>query len=293
MNLKTDILRDGFVIIPNLISAEEITKLRYLIEARKKSDPTFDGNQSHAACVMPELDWLFCHPKILSAMREILQPDRIMFTNHDAISRNALSGWHKDDGIMISGYDEIDGGYFRKPTYDLKDCQVYKIAIYLQDHHNNLGGLTVRRGSHRLASLDEGEDVYLKTKAGDAVIFDVRITHTGQTEPVPIPWLIRPVRLLHRITAKLFRRSFNKRLMDIYNRITGDRLAIFFTFGVANDLTIKFSQTSIRRVLALQPVGHDLPVFLPETTRNKFLNSGVLLAEDYFTDLSPLPPLSS
>jgi hypothetical protein len=295
-DLKTDILRDGFVIIPNLLSKEEVEKLRYLIKARMKSDPTYDGNQSHAACVMPELDWLFCHPKIISFMREITQSDKIMFTNHDAISCNMLSGWHKDDGIGIYGYGEIDGGYFRKLPYDLEDCKVYKVAIYLQDHHNNLGGLSVRRGSHRSANLDEGEEVYLKTKAGDAVIFDVRITHSGQIELVPIPWLIKPLRLLRRITIRLFRVDIGRRLGYLYNLLTtgyGDRLAIFITFGVANDLTITFSQTSIRRVLALQSADRDLPVFLPKNTRNKFLGSGVLLAEDHFSDLSPLPPLSS
>lgn len=37
-------------------------------------------------------------------------------------------------------------------TYDVKDCQGYKVAIYLQDHVNNLSGLKVKLRSHKIAS---------------------------------------------------------------------------------------------------------------------------------------------
>ncbi len=288
MDFQNSLTENGFLIINNVFRDEEIANLRNSVtNYMNKCDISFSSyggkTQPNAACVLPNLAWIFYHPKVLSIMRELLQTENIMFTSHCDVHSRTLSGWHKDDGMMV-----MEGGYFEKPSYNLDDCQVYKIAIYLQDHYYNLGGLRVRSKSHRLSTLDQGEEVYLRTKAGDIVIFDVRLTHTGQTEVIPVPWLLKPIGLLTRVLHKLFRipySKFNSWLKTFYDSIAGDRLSIFFTFGYPNEYTIKFAQNNMRRQLAQDPKSS---VYLPKVLRQQLLENGVLLAEDYFSDLKPL-----
>ena len=289
MDLKAAILQNGFVKIPNFIPAEEISQLRQLIRASMAVDssfmvtgPSYKGKtQPNAACVMPDIDWIFYHPKILMLMRELLGTEEIMFTSHCDVHSRTLSGWHKDDGMNI-----MAGGYFESPTYDLDDCHVYKVAIYLQDHFHNLAGLRVKRNSHRIATLDQGEEVYLKTKAGDVIVFDVRLTHSGQTDVVPLPVINKPLNFCLRGTHKIFHtRMFNIALKNIYDSIAGDRMSIFFTFGLPNDYTVKFARNNMRRQLREVPTS---PIYLPEALKQKLIENKVLLAEDYFSNLQPL-----
>ena len=287
MSLRENILRDGFVIIPNLLSTEEITKLRHLVAAHMKSDLPENHNlgktENRAACVMPELGWFFYHPKVLSVMKEIVSADKIMFTNHCDAASGCLTSWHKDDGADATG--SMEGLYFEKFTYDLDDCQVYKMGIYLQDHFHNLSGLRVRRKSHRLAGHDQGEEVYLQTKTGDVVVFDVRLTHSGQMDVVPVPLINKPLTFCLAVIRKIFRtRKIEVALKSFYDRIAGDRMSIFFTFGFPNEYTIKFARNNMQIRLSSNP---KLPIYLPDALRQKLIENQVLLAEDYFSDLKP------
>ena len=291
MNLRENILRDGFVVIPNLLSIEEITKLRHLVADHTKTDMPNDyaygaKAQGNAACVMPELGWLYYHPKVLSAMKDLLQTDNVMFTSHCDVHSGLLSGWHKDDGSNPRDIYDIEKLYFEEFTYGVDDCRVYKMAIYLQDHFYNLGGLRVRRNSHRLAGVDQGEELYLKTKVGDAIVFDVRLTHSGQIDLIPLPFLDKFISFCLRVMGKIFRtRFFHIALRNFYDRMAGDRMSIFFTYGFPNDYTVKFARNNMRRQMREHP---ELPIYLPELLRQKLVENQVLLAEDYFSDLKPV-----
>jgi hypothetical protein len=284
--LSQEIESQGYCLVKNILSKDEIEGLRQIVSQHFEQDglPANGGlTQSNAAVAVPELMDVFYHPKILTLMRQLLHQEQIMFTSHCDIHSRTLGGWHKDDGMTV-----MEGGYFGEATYDVENCRVYKVAIYLQDHHNNLGGLRVRRGSHRLAALDRGEEVYLQTKAGDILFFDARLTHTGQTEVVPIPWLIKPIGILRRIIHKVCKVEFtgiDTLFRNIYDRIAGDRLSIFFTFGSPNEWTIKFAQNNMRRQLSQFP---NAPIYLSESLRQNLLNRDFMLAEDYFSDIKSL-----
>ena len=81
------------------------------------------------------------------------------------------TGWHKDDG---------GGKYFEGESnfYANEACCVYRVAIYLKDCRDE-GGLSVKVGSHSTPNLNYGDELYLGTELGDAVIFDCRLTHKG------------------------------------------------------------------------------------------------------------------
>jgi hypothetical protein len=281
-DLEEKLGKDGFVIIEDVLSLNEVKELRRIVSkhfALKGSIANSGITQSNAAVEVPEMEWIFCHPKILKTVKSLLKQGEIMFTSHCDVHSRTLSNWHKDDGMTV-----MPGGYFGKPMYDDPDCQVYKVVVYLQDHMHNHAGLTVRKGSHRLPSLDQGEEVHLKTKAGDIVIFDVRLTHTGQRDAVPLPGLTKSVNLLQRVLKKAFRvnatvsdRSFK----GIYNRLSGERLSIFFTYGSPNEQTINFAVNNMKR--QLQQNGN-ANIYLSASLQRSLVGNGVFLAEDYFAE---------
>lgn len=158
------------------------------------------------------------------------------------------------------------------------DCQVYKVAIYLQDHTNNLAGLKVKPGSHKIASTEVGEELYLKTRVGDVIIFDVRLTHSGQSDILPIPWLRKPLALIR----KLFGSSLDQPIKSAYELFFGTKMSIFFTFGDSNNYTVAFAKNNMKRQLKQNQSSQ---VFLPSKTKEKLLAQDILLAEEYFTDL--------
>ncbi len=285
-NLAQKIENDGFLIIRDVLAQNEVKKLREIVNNHfscKGVPANSRLTQPNAAVEIPEISWLFYHPKILTIMSELLGQEKTMFTSHCDVHGGTLSGWHKDDGMAV-----MDGGYFGKPTYGELNCCVYKVAIYLQDHVHNRSGLTVKKGSHRVSSLDCGEEVYLKTRAGDVVIFDVRLTHTGQRYGVPISQLQKPLRLATRIVSKLWKieeQKIDNFLKKIYHQISGDeeRLSIFFTYGIANEYTKKFAVNNMKRQIWQN--NNSKNIFLQSSTRQALLDNNVALAEDYFEEL--------
>lgn len=283
LNISQMINSDGFVLIRDVFSGEEIKRLRKTVKTyfRNKGLLANSGiTQSNAAVEVPDVNWVFYHPKILAVMRQLLGQESIMFTSHCDVHCRTLSAWHKDDGMGV-----MEGGYFGFPSYDQEDCKVYKVALYLQDHDNNTGGLTVRKGSHKFSEIHQGEEVYLKTKAGDIVVFDVRLSHTGQQDIIPFPSLQKPNLILQKAINKVFKIPPNqsqKYLKDIYDKLFGERLSIFFTYGLPNDYTKAFAINNMKRQLWQNK---NTNIFLSPETRQAFINNNVLLAEDYFSEL--------
>lgn len=280
--LAQEIETNGFAIAKNILSKNEILQLREIVKEhfKTKGVPCANGlTQPNAAIEVPELEWLFYHPKIIAIMRQLLG-EEIIFTSHCDVHSRTMSGWHKDDGMQV-----MPGGYFSQPMYENPNCRVYKVALYLQNHANNLGGLTIRKKSHKFASINDGEETYLKTKAGDIIIFDVRLTHTGQRDFVPLPQFKKVSDLLQKVIKKvgnMDRDRSNLYLKDIYDKLSGDRLSIFFTYGASNQHTIDFAVNNMKRQIMQN---QSSKIFLSHALRNKFAENNILLAEDCFQEL--------
>jgi hypothetical protein len=58
-------------------------------------------------------------------------------------------------------------------------CEFYAIALYLQDSIPK-SGLSIVSESHHDPNVAPDEVLQLPSRLGEAVIFDVRLTHTGQ-----------------------------------------------------------------------------------------------------------------
>lgn len=234
-NLKNKIEADGYAIVPNVLTQKEVCSLRRALKKHFVSQGVFFSLglvQPNAAHYIREIEWLCYHPKIIEAFRVALGQDDIVFTGHCDAHHNIFCAWHKDDG---------GGNYFEGDYFTDDNCRVYKAAIYLQDRPQF--GISVRRGSHRFASLTAGEIEYCSTKAGDIVVFDVRLTHRGQPFPSfecllykawsKIPLLCHQNRWFYRLRMLLKKGE--------------DRSAIFFAFGIPNQFTEYFAIADLRR----------------------------------------------
>jgi hypothetical protein len=241
--MREALARDGVVFIRDLLRPAEVESLRTILDGYFRDGGLRFGLgqvQPNAASYVKGLEQVFANPRVVAAFEAILGKDEVVFTGHCDIHRNMLSGWHKDSGK--------NGGYFRGDCFSADDCRVYKIGLYLQDQMDG-NGLTVRPGSHRTPSATTGAPVPVASRAGDAIIFDVRLSHCGQ-KPDFVERLLKGANLL----AKGGRRArpdnrWISNLEALYWRLTGrgDRLSIFFTFGAPNAHTREFSVANMDR----------------------------------------------
>lgn len=242
--LRAALERDGAIVIKNVITPAEISAAREIVAdhlSRHGSRLMLGKTQPNAAVAVPELEFLFTHPSIVSLYKTIYGEKNVVFTGHCDAHKNMISGWHKDSGESV-------GGYFRGDYFAADDCKVYKIALYLQDSAEN-DGLTVRIGSHRNRSIAFGEEVKLQTKAGDLIVFDVRLNHIGRTPDLVERLLKNISRILNKGDRNLEDPSVINRLASVYGKLAGreDRLSVFFTYGPENEYTYDFSYKNILR----------------------------------------------
>jgi hypothetical protein len=236
---------DGIIVVRNSLSQAEIGELRDILLrhlSRSGLRSSLGKTQPNAAEKVPELAFIFAHPRILTVIKQILGETNVVFTGHCDIHMNMLSGWHKDSG------ESVPGGYFTGPYMTSADCRVFKVAIYLQDTGKR-DGFTARLGSHRETDLSVGKEVNVQSMAGDIVVFDVRITHTGQL-PDPVEKGLKGLSLaLNRGQRDREDPSWVSRVKALYWKVIGrrDRLSVFFTFGAANTFTYDFARANMSR----------------------------------------------
>ena len=236
---------DGIFIARGVISPDEADELRQILLRhlpKRGLRYSLGRTQPNAAEKVPELDFIFSHPRILRVVSEVLGEANVVFTGHCDIHMNMLSGWHKDSG------EAVPGGYFTGPYMTSPDCRVYKVAIYLQDTGPR-DGFTARLGSHRQTDLAAGEKISAQSKVGDIVVFDVRLTHTGQLPDMAEKGIKGLSRLANRGRRDRQDPAWISNLKSTYWRIIGrrDRLSVFFTYGAPNQFTYDFAQANMSR----------------------------------------------
>ncbi|MBK8858227.1 MAG: phytanoyl-CoA dioxygenase family protein, partial [Opitutaceae bacterium] len=175
--------RDGFVVIPDLLSAEECDRLKR--EARDVLDHHAKPGSSvyvHVAVVNPAFRSLAEDPRVVEALQKVM-PQGVMFLSdkivYKAPDKTFPTPWH------------IDCFYWRNTRPKLS------VWIPLDDASAENGTLTVVPGSHKkdwrmvkmgLPSGDfqyeidggewrEGDVVTCAIKRGTAIIFSDRLVH--------------------------------------------------------------------------------------------------------------------
>lgn len=252
--IRSSLDTDGYAVVPDLISPDDIARLRSSVSGFFETGGVIFNlgqTQPNAAIECPDIAWLFSDPRVVTLFQSIYDSRNVLFTGHCDIHKDMFSSWHKDTGTNDSYFDE---------DCFVPDCRVYKMAIYLQDHLDGQG-LTVVPGSHRRRAWgrDEREGVALKSRAGDAVVFDVRLDHHGRLASPLETALLRTSRVSKRLLGTVFP-AFRKpgdigliyALRRLLARATGQskRMSVFFTFGPPNRFSRQFARTNMERQLS-------------------------------------------
>lgn len=235
----------GIFVVRNVLTTAEIDRLRTILRGHLTHGGRRLGlgkTQPNAAEKVRGLSFIFAHPAILQVMTQVLGESNVAFTGHCDIHMNMLSGWHKDSG------ENVPGGYFTGPYMTAPECRVYKVAIYLQDTGPR-DGFTARLGSHRISDLTSGEVETARSRIGDIVVFDVRITHTGQLPDLVEKGLKGISRILNKGKRDNQDPAWVTRTKSRYWKLIRrrDRLSVFFTYGAHNTFTNDFAEANMNR----------------------------------------------
>ena len=255
--LKNFIRDNGFLVIRNALSPSEIDILNELFGEIFESNKLTSGHTDYlpgASHIIPEFKELIVSPKLINALKKVCDGD-LAYTSHSDLHNGLASGWHKDDG---------GGGYFGQLTdyFENNEVQVYKVGLYLQDCTEN-GGLSVRKGSHKqlhdihhdsllTSNRCDDDQVYIPSRVGDAVIFDVRITHKGWYPEISF-------------ARKFFTKILKRVGFKIPIKVPFQKKSVFFSYGANNKYTKEFALKNMER--QVKQNGYDISV-MPPTLRS-------------------------
>jgi len=198
-------VEDGFVVVPGLLSAdavEEYVQRLELLSGRRRRSPTKSGaGWTEPDGVTKHHDFwrLILHQRLLSVVRSLLG-NNVCFLQHTDLHVGFSSfNWHRDSANRSLGvgpdWDEADAPYriVRVGVYLQAAGAAFRLGLIPGSHHKS------DRRAIQSRSLAEGKTSWLghvrrlitgrvpeapgatwvSAAAGDAVIFDPRVLHTG------------------------------------------------------------------------------------------------------------------
>lgn len=247
--LQKDLSSNGYIVIREVLTPEQVESLRLVVKQYMKSGGLYKNGgkfQLHAMYVVEEVAKLLTSDTILNRLKEITHPLDLVLTGECDLMINTTSSWHHD---VPHHPASLDGSIFSDESF-----RVYKIAFYLQDQdENSRATLKVRARSHLKARAQNMPEMKVAVRAGDAIVFDVRIQHAGQM-PTLVDKVLR--RLFERIGPWL--RLDAQQAFTLTRSIirwigrSSDRVAIFMTFGPPEAWTYSYGEAGRKRHPAVQ-----------------------------------------
>jgi hypothetical protein len=151
----------GYLIVRDVFDKHEIQALRHdaLQDRQWKGD-------------------LLSHP----TLRRVLLDDRVLDIAHRMFEETPV--YYGDSTCNIGQFsfgfhkDNADREDPQAPDWRSQYTQV-RFGLYLQDHAWHSGGLRVIPGSHRSPSGPKARPVYVRTRPGDLVVWNMRLDHAG------------------------------------------------------------------------------------------------------------------
>lgn len=288
---RQQLLENGFWHVENVLDNQLLQKIREL----GKIHSTISGvkkhsgiRQPHALKLAPFICELFSSQKLKDSISEAINTTDWYVTNHADLHTNALSGWHKDDGMSYG-----NGGYFKQKLYHIDDPNVFKVAIYLQDHLDFEDGLKVIPGSHRTEKIQSGIEQHMGVKQGDVIIFDTRLSHTGQISPIPKATSDKAknvIKNIHPSILEIKRKEIDEQskmqeLLSLFRKHAGTRQSVFFTFAADSEWSKTFAIENMKRQLVELP-SECQSAFLPPRVRDtlKKYNVNIIDQKKFWQD---------
>lgn len=228
MNVDADAFsRDGYTVVRNVFSAEEIGDLRRRTFAQVDLDRSQGRLYTH-----PYLPFKYGKGDLLSKplLQDVILDDRIIGIARQLLPRGPLVYFGDsvyNIGMGARGFhrDNIDQGNMAGPDWN-GPYTLLRLGIYLQDHRYRSGGLRIKVGSHLRES---GQPILVDSEVGDVVVWNMRTLHSGNA-----------VRLRfwpsfgHLPTVRNLRRfKIGEGDIPMWLQLPQDeRIALFMSFGV-------------------------------------------------------------
>lgn len=177
--MNKDLSEDGFVVIKNFFTNSDISKMKDMALSYFKTGKGFKNSGGIAKpdwIKDPDLNELLelCSLDRISNEVSKLVGEKVLFIEHNDLHFNRSVEWHKD---RLNGKARSFEKHDPWSSVGKETMKIFKVNIYLQDHIDDNDGLVVKKGSHKTDKINVGQDVFIKTKSGDLVLFDQRITH--------------------------------------------------------------------------------------------------------------------
>ena len=194
--------RDGFIVVRDLLPSSEAEAFR--------QDALLDPTNRDLLC-HPSLRKLLLNDRLLEVIKSLIGPKLVYFGDSSINIGDTDAGFHKDNP------DKDDP---EAPDWQSK-YPLVRFGIYAQNHMRKPNGLDLRQGSHEHCSTTVGKHVYADTRIGDAVIWNLRTSHSGSGMTVSG----RPIDP-DSVVGKVLRR-----LPVLRDKPAVKRVAFFGTFG--------------------------------------------------------------
>ena len=198
--------RDGYVVLRSLLSPVEVADYKTALQAasgRTDADFSTERRYGHAFAEVDgvtarESFWpLIFHETLVSEVRRLVGPTARYAQHSDLHVHLGAVGWHRDGGYARFGVG---------PDWDerAEPYRLVRVAIYLQSHAESGFSFGVFPGSHRrespltrlelrawnaisfrllgreaLPPLVTVRPTWIPIDAGDALVFDARLVHSG------------------------------------------------------------------------------------------------------------------
>lgn len=179
----------GYAHIVGLLNRSEVDALRSLAhqycygETRRALPLSWGGYSIPGFLDLPdfvEARWLLDDRRVHDVLRAAFGGAHFRFASHNDIGCDFVGVWHKD--ILRGPHRKYQTSDIWAPDGTGEVYGIYKLMFYLQDHDHDSRALKVVPGSHRSRDISlQGGFTALHPRMGDAVIFDQRVSHAGNT----------------------------------------------------------------------------------------------------------------
>ena len=254
--------KDGFLLIKNVLSLDEVNLLRQTAYDTIKNDEQSEGMfyhrfaKNHLGCLtnIENFKKLVLDDRVIHIAREILGAKPCFFG--DSIFEIGIGnrGFHKDTSNR------------KDPNHPdwTETYPIIRVALYLQDHKHHSGGVKVRRGSHNTIKTNVGEPIIVPSEPGDIVVFSLRASHAGNAVRLKIA---PNTSIHHRIEKRI--PNFLKVPEE------SDRVSIFLTYGLKTEALDRYINFMLNHNVYQKRIAHSsYPQDLIDEIENKidFIN---------------------
>ncbi len=176
---KASFERDGYVVVKNVFSADEIKQMReeaykqYEIDKQKKLDfqlPNLPTKAKYSKGDLLSKELLrhaLLDDRMLKIARTILGGEKLIYFGDSSYQiGTGLRGFHRDN---------IDRTDLTGPDWQ-GEYTLIRLGIYLQDHKNYSGGLKIKVGTHKNA---DGKPIFVDSEVGDVGVWSLKTIHSG------------------------------------------------------------------------------------------------------------------